>query len=98
MGYISCVLHVVHCVCESNNRRDVSTAVHARRMPQTKQNNMEMENGIQQRSVQHSTENCILDVYWCSLPLRLCCYCRYRYSLLDKSWYLVSMSAEFALC
>ena len=44
----------------SRNRRDASTAVHARRMPQTKWNNdLEMGNGIQQRSVQ---QNYIIDV------------------------------------
>ena len=50
----------VVCECVSNNRRDASTAVHARRMPQTKWNNdLEMGNGIQQRSVQ---QNYIIDV------------------------------------
>ena len=43
---IPCLLHVVRCVCESSNRRDASTAVHAPRMPQTEGNNTEMENGI----------------------------------------------------
>ena len=48
------------CASVSSNRRDESTAVHARRMSQTKWNNdMEMENGIQQRSVQ---QNCIIYV------------------------------------
>ena len=42
----------VVCECVSNNRRDASTAVHARRMPQTKYNNIKIENGIQQRPVQ----------------------------------------------
>ena len=59
---IPCLLHVVQvvCACVSSTRRDASTAMHARRMPQMKWNNdMEKENGIQQRSVQ---QNCIVDV------------------------------------
>ena len=40
---VCCMLSVV---CESSNRRDASTAVHAPRMPQTEGNNTEMENGI----------------------------------------------------
>ena len=33
------------------------------------------------------TQNCIMDVYCCSLPLLLCCCCR-------KTWYLVSCERE----
>ena len=56
MGYtVSAASMSVVCECVSNKRRDASTTVHERRMPQTKPN-MEMENGIQQRSAQQNTE------------------------------------------
>ena len=54
MGY---TVYATCCrLCVSNNRGDASTAVHARRMPQTIYNIMGKENGIQQRSAQQNTE------------------------------------------
>ena len=69
---VSCMLSVA-CECVSSNHRDASTAVYARRMAQTKWNNREMENGLQQQSVQ---QNCIID--------DTSVHCRYRRAAVDS--------------